>query len=148
MGYATQAFGFTNGVGIHAVDFNSNLYPDLYFSNYQEADDQLFFSEDALAAIEFGLKSQFRTYPNLVVDAFTIEADLLSSYSSLNIRLCDVSGKVVNELFGIESSNNHLYVELNISSLNSGTYFYTVFNEITKLFNNKLIKLYHLSMAF
>ena len=135
-----QAFSFNSGVGIHAGDFNGDLYPDLYFSNYQEADDLLFFSEDALSTIEFESLNKFKAYPNPVINTFIIDADLSSTYSNLGVRVYDVSGKAVNESFGIEPINNHLFVELNISYLNSGVYFYSVFNGTQQLFNGKLIK--------
>jgi hypothetical protein len=84
------SFAFTRGVGLHMADLNGDGYEDLYFSNFQETDDLLFFSEAALTVEDVPLGSSFVIYPNPTSDFIKLRSNY-SEIEKVEIRATDGS---------------------------------------------------------
>ena len=88
-----ESFAYNQGVGLHSADFDNDGYPDLYFSNYQETDDILFFSEAALSLVENSLKTSLDIYPNPTSGKVQIEiskevhVESMELYNVLGVRI-------------------------------------------------------------
>ena len=85
------------------------------------------------------IKATVKTYPNPVKDEFTIEANLLNPYSGLDLRLYDINGRTVKEVLNF-NSESEFKKTITISELNSGHYFYAIYQGTKQLFNGQLIK--------
>ncbi len=94
-----------------------------------------------LSANEFSTPvNNVKTYPNPASNTFTIEADLNSDYSNITVKLYDIQGKVVKELSKIRTNNSHLKVLIDVSTLASGTYFYSISRGNDQLLFRKIVK--------
>ena len=81
-----------------------------------------------------------KTYPNPITKEFTIESELLTNYKNLSFKLFDINGKVVKEIKKIDYDNQHFKAIIDLSSLASGSYLYSLFNKDKLLANGKVIK--------
>jgi len=54
---------YSQGVGLHVADLNADGYPDIYFANYNQAD-QLFFFIQPTRVSEPGREKELLVYPN------------------------------------------------------------------------------------
>ena len=118
-------FGYTSGICVYAADFNDDTYPDLYFGNFQETDDILFFSENALEISNVLEKAPLVLYPNP-----STEKLFLSNPQKLNLKelnIFDTSGKII-AVFNISGLTER--ETLDISKLNSGIYKFVIESEI------------------
>jgi hypothetical protein len=86
------------------------------------------------------LFSDLRAYPNPVQNSFTVEANMTKDYSELIIRVHDIHGKLVKEINDVSTIGQHLKQSIDISQLNSGYYFYSLYDKGQRLFNGKIIK--------
>jgi len=81
-----------------------------------------------------------KVYPNPVIDQFTIEANLSSSFDNLNLTLHDLQGRVLQKFEDYSTDGQHLKITLDVSNMQSGTYFYVLNDGSNQLFNGKVIK--------
>jgi hypothetical protein len=129
-------FSFTNGVGLHTADFNNDNYPDLYFSNFQETDDILFFSEDALGYEEFNYYRNGIVYPNPTSTSITINCnDFGDDQSILSIMVYDMLGNQVMDIESDIDANS----SLNIEALSNGIYLIEVRSNNNRTCHGKFI---------
>ncbi len=135
-----QAFSYNDGIGLHTADFNGDTYPDLYFSNFQEPDDLLLFSEAALSVDEYLYDTRSITYPNPVKNEFIIDVKFPMEYSALALRIYDIRGKVIKEFTQLKTTGLHLKQVVDLSKIAAGTYFYSVNNKDKRLIVGKIIK--------
>ncbi len=113
-------FTFTNGVGLHTADFNNDTYPDLYFSNFQETDDILFFSEDALGVNDTNYEDRGMVYPNPASSSITLMCkDIGNEQTESSISIYDVLGNLVLEKNRTVDESQ----SVEIGSLSNGVYF-------------------------
>ena len=82
-----------------------------------------------------------KAFPNPSGDELWIEADLNETYSDLRIVVRDLNAKKVKEVSDIINYDTHLKISMDISTLTSGNYFYTIYSRSEKLFTGKLIKM-------
>lgn len=107
-----EPFALTRGVGLHMADLNGDSYKDLYFSNFQETDDMLFFSEAALGVEELPLNGSFAIYPNPATDFIKLRAEN-TVIEKVEIRAID--GRTYQTMVLINGT-------IDLSSYASGTY--------------------------
>lgn len=82
-----------------------------------------------------------KTYPNPAGNIFTIESRLpLGTHDDMLIQVHDITGKLLLEQSNLETANGNLKETIDISSLQSGHYFYTLSSKGAQLYNGKLIK--------
>ncbi|MEM7085989.1 MAG: T9SS type A sorting domain-containing protein [Bacteroidota bacterium] len=84
--------------------------------------------------------SNVKEYPNPAKSEFTIEADLNFEGAELTILFYDIRGSIVKELSKVDAAEGHLKVSVDVSDLNSGTYFYSLTDERGKKLFRKIIK--------
>jgi len=119
-------FTFTNGVGLHTADFNNDTYSDLYFSNFQETDDILFFSEDALGVNENRDMINGIAYPNPASSWVSINCDEFGfDQTESSISIFDVLGNLVME----QKIKFDVNPTIKISNLSNGVYFFISKND-------------------
>jgi hypothetical protein len=123
-------FTFANGVGLHASDFNNDNYQDLYFSNFQETDDILFFSEDALSVNKNNYKGNGVVYPNPASSRINLNCNLVGiDQTELTVTIYDVLGNIVLRK-NIEVVENPI---VEIGNLSNGVYFLILNNNEDKV---------------
>jgi len=134
-------FSFTNGVGLHSADFNGDTFPDLYFSNFQETDDILFFSEDALSVNDLNQLNNSLVFPNpsdLKVNIQCQEPTM--NFSEQAIKVFNALG--VEIPFGKHQiSMGDSYFNLDVSNLSSGIYLFEVYDASSRICDGKFIKM-------
>ena len=91
------------------------------------------FTEDAS---RFGVT----TYPNPTKNNFIIEANLGLDYEDLKLKLYDIQGKLVHSIRSATTENGILKTRVNIEHLETGNYFYSLFDNSKQLFNGRIIK--------
>lgn len=135
-----EPFSYTNGVGLHSADFNGDTFPDLYFSNFQETDDILFFSEEALSVQDVEMVLKPIIYPNPSDNEVKIECNKqflqpsdvkLNLYNSLGVEI-PFNRKDIN----INGST----ITLNVSGLNSGIYLFEISDANNHFYKGKIVK--------
>ncbi len=115
-----ESFVYNQGVGLHSADFDNDSYPDLYFSNYQETDDILFFSEEALGIDENSLKTRLHIYPNPTSEKVQIEFS--NGVNVVSMELYNVLGV---RIMNFES----LQTKLNLKEFSSGVYIIKIISD-------------------
>ncbi len=81
-----------------------------------------------------------KTYPNPAVDKVIIEVDFLGEFDKLTFKLFDLLGRQHLEITNIETSNRMIKQVMDISSLASGPYLYSLSSDSKQLLNGKIIK--------
>ncbi|MGV6828298.1 MAG: FG-GAP-like repeat-containing protein [Flavobacteriales bacterium] len=124
-----EPFDLINGVSLHMADFNNDGFNDLYFGNYQEADDILFFSEEALGLKDISSLDKIKIYPNPTTDVLSISSEntVVKSLSVYSIT----GKKIVKQIVKTNS--------IDVSDLSNGMYFLEVISEKGKSYH-KFIK--------
>lgn len=125
-----ESFDYNQGVGLHSADFDNDTFPDLYFSNYQETDDILFFSEAALSLVENSLKTNLHIYPNPTSEK--IQIDISNDINVVSIELYNVLGV---RIMNFESLQN----ELNLKEFSSGVYILKIISDSGTI-SKKIVK--------
>ncbi len=125
-----ESFTYNQGVGLHTADFDNDTYPDLYFSNYQETDDILFFSEAALGLDENTLKNGLHIYPNPTSEK--VQLNLPNGIIIKSIQLYNVLGVRIKNF---ETSQT----ELSLKEFSSGIYIFKVITD-SGSFTKKIVK--------
>ena len=115
-----ESFAYNQGVGLHSADFNNDTYPDLYFSNYQETDDILFFSEAALSLVENQLNTSLHIYPNPT--SGELQIDISNEVNVVSVELYNVLGVRIMNF-------EYLQTELNLKELSSGVYILKIISD-------------------
>jgi len=135
-----QSFALSNGISLHAADFNNDTFPDLYFGNFQETDDLLLYDESALSVEELDLSVDIITYPNPTQGIFSIMSINIMDETDIIIKLHNTKGQLVKEMKNFGKKIQPLEVTMDISSFANGIYFYSVYDGDTLVTNGKIIK--------
>ncbi len=108
-----EPFALDDGIALHTADFNDDTFPDLYFGNFQETDDLLFYDEEALGFVDVSFENLIKVFPNptsevLIISSENIAIEVLKVYSVLGKKLIEQT---------IETN------AIDVSGLSEGMYF-------------------------
>ena len=120
-----EPFSMTRGISLHTADFNDDTYGDVYFGNFQETDDILFFSEETLSITDLKTASDSTIVPNPVDKNFTIGCPNLSPRVRYSLSLFDVKGQQL-ETRSISFQSSGRSSIIGVRDLADGNYFYRV----------------------
>lgn len=87
-----------------------------------------------------GFNYEVKTFPNPAIAELNILANLPEDVMELNIQVYDLAGKLIMEVTDVKTEAQKLNVSLDVSSLSSGQYLYSISDRKGPLFNGKLIK--------
>ena len=124
--YDSYGDGILGGGGVSLIDSNDiEIYP--YNGNYGDGDTKPFNSDGILGSDELDYNS-ISIYPNPARDVINI-----LNAETTDIEVYDILGRLI-----ISKDNISSHEQINISHLNSGTYFIKIFNG-THFINKKFI---------
>jgi len=83
--------------------------------------------------------SKVKAYPNPAADILTLESNALSSMENLSVTLLDMKGRVVKKVKELEISGQKL-INIDVSKLTAGIYFYSINENVNSLHTGKFIK--------
>lgn len=127
-------FTYSNGVALHAGLFNADSHLDLYYGNFQETDDILFFDPNSLGLLSFE-NSKIQVAPNPFENRLFIQSENVNLLNS-DIHIYSLDGR----LLFTTTMNESFIKEINLSSLSTGIYFLTISDKDQVLQSIKLIK--------
>ena len=136
-----EPFGLFQGVSLHAADFNNDSLTDLYFGNFQETDDLLLFDPTALSTADFDQSVDIIAHPNPTKGVVSILSMIVMDESQLSIQLHDSNGQLVKELIHLGTRIRPLDYALDLSSLASGIYLYSIYHDDALVTQGKIIKI-------
>ena len=98
-----------------------------------------------ITGLTFGIEDQTvdygqKAYPNPTQNRVTIEANIPSKYDIVSIKLFDILGREIRVLDSLAVISTQFEKTIDISNLDAGTYFYSVYSDARQLFNGKIIK--------
>jgi len=128
-GIAVSSDGDSIFVNSSATLNNANLNPQLV---------RVLTNVLSLSTNEYNLADNFKAYPNPVNDVFSIELNQFGNLEGLEVKIWDINGRTV--MHRTDFDTNESILTLDLSSLNSGVYFYTIKSRMRTPKKGKLIK--------
>ena len=130
-GIAVSKTGDSIYVNSSATLDNSNLNPQYV---------RLLTNVLSLSTEEYEIPdAAIKAYPNPTLEQLIIESTYISSIPDLSITVLDISGKSVKKVDEFDSSDQSTLV-IDVSSLHSGMFFYTINKQNKTLYRGKFIK--------
>ncbi|MEL6810717.1 MAG: FG-GAP-like repeat-containing protein [Bacteroidota bacterium] len=135
-----ETFSLNNGIALHAADYNNDSYTDLYFGNFQETDDILFFSEDALGMITFEIRKDSVAIPNPADTQFKIYCPMVAEHGRTYIlSVFDSKGHLVKKT-SLSFTGTDSSIPVYTKNWPDGIYFYSLSSkESDPLCSGKLV---------
>jgi hypothetical protein len=133
-------FEMQRGISIHSKDFNDDTFADLYFGNFQETDDLLLFDPASLSTEIFDQSVDIFSYPNPTDGIIVISSIIAMDEKGLHLQLHDVKGQQVKEVNYIGNLMQPLRITLDLTSLESGVYVYSLFDGKALVTKGRIIK--------
>lgn len=95
---------------------------------------------DGVLGVEDVIDHKIVVYPNPAKDTLTIASDIFQDYASLDLSIYTMDGRRVVSKESHHNFDNHSKITTNISSLNTGLYFFSISNGSTEVVNGKFMK--------
>ena len=133
-------FSYSNGITLYSADFNGDTYPDLYFGNFQESDDILFFSEEALTISDNDLFTNLTVIPNPTSEQIVLNLFLKDDISNFNAELYTMNGQEVSTFFNENLKMGAHQLDCNLpEGLSKGSYLLIMYGDQTPIVTRRII---------
>ena len=83
--------------------------------------------------------NRVKTYPNPALDMLTIESNLITDLSNISVEILDIKGGLIKTLINFDSKEQ-FKLEIDISKLQSGVYFYSIIRQNRSIYRGRFIK--------